>query len=177
MNEGRISGRYSNALFLHAKEKGLIDEVKGDMKFLLELSAHSEVKELLASPVIENSLKKKALEALIEGRVSALTMNLVMLTVDNNRESFLPGIARGYIALADKHKGITKVTLITAAGTGEKVKKAVSDLVSSGYKTEVDLEEIVDPSITGGFKLKIGDTLIDGSVKSQLRKIEKELKE
>ena len=177
MNEGRISGRYSRALFLIAKEKGVIDSIRNDMKLILELSALEDVREMLSSPVIENRMKRDALSSILSGKVHELTMNLVMLTVENNRESFLQGIARAYIELADRHNGITKVTLTTAVSAGGEVTRAVSELIEKGYKTKVDLNEVVDESITGGFMLKVEDTLIDGSVRTQLKKIEKELKE
>jgi F-type H+-transporting ATPase subunit delta len=177
MNEGKISVRYSKALFLIAREKGLVEKVREDMLYILELTSLEDVKDLLISPVIENSVKKSALNALLKGKIEDLSMDMVNLTVNNNREMFLQGIARAYINVADKFNGITKATLTTAKDISDKVKRDIVSLIEKGLNTSVDLAEIIDPGITGGFMLKVEDTFIDGSVKSQLRKIRKQLKE
>lgn len=177
MNEGKISVRYSKALFLTAREKDIVDIVREDMLYLLQLTSIDEVKDLIVSPVIENAVKKDALAALLKGKIGELSMNMVNLTVSNNREMFLQGIARSYIDAADKFKGITKATLTTASDISESVKKDIRELISKSTTTRVDMNEIIDPEITGGFLLKVEDTFIDGSVRTQLRKIRKELKE
>jgi F-type H+-transporting ATPase subunit delta len=177
MNEGKISVRYSKALFLTAREKGLVDKVREDMLYILELTSLEDVKELLLSPVVENSVKKNALNALLKDKIDELSVKMVNLTVNNNREMFLQGIARSYIQEADRFNGITRATLTTAREISERVKKDIVALIEKGLDTRVDMAELVDPSITGGFMLKVEDLLIDGSVKSQLRKIRKQLKE
>lgn len=177
MNEGIISVRYAKALFLTAKEKGIINEIKDDMLYILELTAMQEVRDLLISPVIQNSVKRSAMKALLKGNTSDITMNLAILTVNNNREMFLPAIARSYIQSANKFNGITKAILTTAAEISDSVKANIRELIEKGLNTRVELDEIIDADITGGFLLKVEDTFIDGSVKSQLRKIKKELKE
>lgn len=177
MNEGKISVRYSKALFLSAKDKGIVNEVRQDMDYLLELCSLEDVKGLLDSPIIQNPVKRKTLKALLENNIGELSLNLVSLTVDNNRESFLPGIARSFINQADQYNGITKTTLTTASEISDPIKTDIRDLIEKGMNTTVVMEEIIDPDITGGFMLKVEDTFIDGSVKTQLRKIEKKLKE
>jgi len=177
MNEGKISHRYSKALFLSAEENGMVDQVREDMVYLLELTFIDEVRDLLVSPVIENTIKINALTALLKDKVGELSMSLVNLSVNNNREMFLPGIARSYIDAADKFNGITKATLTTASDISKSVKNDIVELIEKGLNTKVQMEEVIDPAITGGFILKVEDTFIDGSVKSQLRKINKELKE
>lgn len=177
MNEGKISQRYSKALFLSAKEKGIVDQIREDMVYLLELTGIGEVRDLLQSPVIENAVKTSAMTALLKGKVGELSMSMVNLTIYNNREMFLPGIARSFIDAADKFNGITKARLTTAADISESVKKDIVDLIEKGFDTRVQMEEVIDSGITGGFMLKVEDTFIDGSVKSQLRRINKVLKE
>ncbi len=177
MNEGIISVRYAKALFLSAKEKGKIEELKNDMLFILELNSFKEVQDMLSSPIIENPVKRSALLALLNGRVSDLCVNLVNLCVNNNREIFLPSIARSYIKSADKHNGITLATLTTASEISVSVTNSIRDLIENSLSTKVEMDEVLDSDITGGFMLKVEDTFIDGSVKTQLRKIRKELKE
>lgn len=177
MNDGIIAVRYAKALFLSAKESGKIDEVKKDMLYILELSSLKEVQALLKSPVIDNPVKRSALQALLKGKVSPLSINLVTLSVNNNREMFLPSIARSFIKSADKHAGITKASLTTAVEINDSIIKNIRELLEKNLNNSIEIEEILDPDIIGGFLLKVEDTFIDGSIKTQLRKIEKELKE
>jgi len=177
MNESKISVRYSKALFELAKERGVVKKVRDDMKFILELSGHSEVKDMFASPVIGNSVKRSALMALVKGKVHDITISLILLSVDNNRESFLPGIARCYIDRADKHNGITKASLTTATQVSDPVLRRVSKLIEERFNTKVEFEEKEDTGIGGGFILKVEDSYIDASIRTQLRRIKKELTE
>lgn len=176
MNEGIISVRYARALFQSAKEKSVIDTVKKDMDYILGLSSIPDVRDMLESPVIKNKVKKSALSALLREKVSSLSLNLVLLCVGNNREMYLPSIARSYIEAANRHNGITRAKLTTAVPPGEELRARIRELIEKSFSTSVDMEELVDPDLTGGFMLLVEDKFIDGSVKSKLRKIKKELK-
>ncbi len=175
MNESKISVRYSKALFGSALDSGIVDKVRADMKYLLELTSLKDVREMIDSPVIENQVKRRTFKALLSGKVEEVTQRMVALTVDNNRESFIPGIARCFIDLADIHHGITKATLTTAVQLSDDVLKQFREMIGKELNTKIDLEERIDPDITGGFQLKIEDKYIDASVRTQLRKIGKEL--
>ncbi len=175
MNESKIAVRYSKALFLSAKDKGQIKEVRDDMLFVLKLSAMDDFRDVIQSPVITNEKKKQIMTALFKDNVSDISFSLITLTVNNNRESFLPGIARCYIDRADEHKGITKVTLKTPIAISEKNRNSFIKIIERDLNTKADLEEIVDEEIAGGYILKVEDLYVDASLKTQLRKIRKEL--
>ncbi|HDZ41881.1 MAG TPA: ATP synthase F1 subunit delta [Bacteroidetes bacterium] len=175
MNESKIAVRYSKALFLSAKEQGLVKEVREDMLFVLELSGMQDFRELIESPVIPDSRKRQIMTALFKENISDISFGLVTLTVNNNREAFLPGIARCYIDMADKYEGITKVTLRTPVAISRDNRDTVIDIVEKDLDTKADLKEIVDEELAGGYILKIEDLYVDASLKSQLRKIRKQL--
>jgi F-type H+-transporting ATPase subunit delta len=175
MNESKIAVRYSKALFLSAKEKGLIKEVRDDMLFVLQLSRINDFRDVIESPVITNEKKRQIMTALFKENVSEISFGMITLTVNNNRESFLPGIARCYIDLADDHEGITKVTLKTSIKISEENRNRFVEIIERDLNTKADLEEIVDEEIAGGYILKVEDLYVDASLKSQLRKIRREL--
>jgi F-type H+-transporting ATPase subunit delta len=176
MNDSKISVRYSRALFQSALEKKVLDDVANDMAYISELFAIPEVSELLKSPVIVPSKKNSILTALLGENVNKLTLSLIGLVVKNGRESFLPSIARVFIHETKKYKGITVSELTTAVNVSEKIKVQISEMISDIFGTKVELKEIIDPDIIGGFILKVDDNYIDASVRNKLRKIEKELK-
>ncbi len=71
--------------------------------------------------------------------------------------------------------GITETTLVTAVPVNNKIRKEITDLVTSVFKTKVELKESVDKEIIGGFILRVNDNYIDASVKNKLRMIKKNL--
>ncbi|MBN1387146.1 MAG: ATP synthase F1 subunit delta [Bacteroidales bacterium] len=175
MNESKIAVRYSKALFMSAKERGIIKEVRDDMLFILQLSKMEDFRDVIKSPVITNAKKRQIMTALFKENVSEISFGMVTLTVINNRESFLPGIARCFIDLADRHEGITKVTLKTNIKISEKNRNRFIEIIERDMDTKADLDEIVDEEIAGGFILKVEDLYVDASLKTQLRKIRREL--
>ena len=176
MNDGKISVRYAHALFQSALEKKILDKVYRDMTLILEISTIPEFKELLESPIIRPSKKREVIINTIGSSIDDLSGSLISLVVKNGREIFLPGIAREFIRATKEFKGITESVLTTAVKVDEAVKKRVSDLIADIFKTKVELNEVIDTNIIGGFILKVEDNYIDASVRNKLRKIEKELK-
>lgn len=176
MNDSKISVRYSRAMFESALEKNMLDKVYQDMIFISEICTVHEVKELIASPIIVPSRKTEILHKTIGNSIEKITLSLIDLVIRNGRESFLPAIARVFITETKKYKGITESVLTTAVKVDARILKQITDLVSEVFKTNVEIKEIVDKEIIGGFVLKVDDNYIDASVKNRLRKIEKELK-
>ena len=176
MNDGKISVRYAHALFQSAIEKKILDKVYQDMILILEICTIPEFKELLESPIIRPSKKTEIIHNTIGGNIDNLTGSLISLVVKNGREIFLPGIAREYIRATKEFKGITESVLTTAVKVNETIKKRVADLIKDIFKTKVELNEVIDTNIIGGFILRVEDNYIDASVRKKLRKIEKELK-
>jgi F-type H+-transporting ATPase subunit delta len=176
MNESRISVRYSRALFNLAIDKKLLDEVYLDMIFISELCRLPLMKEVLESPIIVPSKKKDILHKVTGNEIQKITLLLLDMVVKNGRENYLPAIARVFISETKKHNGITESVLTTAVKVGDKIKNQITDFISDLFKTKVELKEVVDKEIIGGFVLRIEDSFIDASIRNKLRKIEKELK-
>ncbi len=176
MNDSKISVRYSRALFQSALGKKILDRVNKDMTYISEICKIQEMRDLLINPVVPPTKKRKIMHGIFEKEVDKITISFIDLVIKNSRESFLPAIARVFISDTLKYKGITETVLTTAVRTDKKVKKEISDLVSSAFNTRVELKEIIDKDILGGFILRMDDKLIDASIRNKLRTIEKELK-
>jgi F-type H+-transporting ATPase subunit delta len=176
MNNGKISVRYSKALFESALEKKLLDKVYQDMIFISDICKIPEMKEFLGSPIIRPTKKIDVLQKILAKNVEIITISLIEMVVKNNRESFLPAIARVFIHKTKEYKGITESVLTTAIQIDPKIRQQIVDFITKIFKTKVELKEIVDKDIVGGFILRIEDNYIDASVRTKLRMIEKELK-
>jgi len=175
MNESKISVRYAKALFRSALEKKVLDEVNKDMVFISSVCASEEFKDFLNNPVIDTEAKKKVMSNIFEKNVGGITMSLINLVIKNGRESFLPAIARVFRSDTLRYMGITECLLTTAVKIDGGIKKQISDLVASGFKTKVEFKENIDSEIIGGFILRVDDKYIDASIRYKLRKIKKEL--
>ena len=175
MNDSKISVRYSRALFQLAIEKKLLDKINEDMIFISEICKIPQVKEVLDSPIIRPLKKTAIFQSILEKNIEKTTLTLVNLLIKNGRESYLPAVSRIFRDETLKYKGITETYLTTAVPVSDKVKKLISELISSEFKTKVELRENIDKEIIGGFILKVNDNYIDGSVRNKLRKIRKEL--
>ena len=177
MNDSKISVRYSRALFQLAVEKNLLDSVNQDMIFISEMCKIPEMHEFLSSPIIFPSKKREIFKNLLGDSVEKITLNLINLVVNNGRESFIPSIARVFIHETIKYKGISELYLTTAVKVESKVKKQIADIISEAFKIKVEIKENIDTDIIGGFIIRVDDNYIDGSIRTKLRKISKELKE
>lgn len=175
MNDSKISVRYSRALFQSAVEKNVLDKVYQDMIFIADLCRMEVFKEVLVSPIIVPSKKKSIFFSILNKNVEPVTISLVDLLIKNGREDHLPAVARVFRDETLKYRGITETNLTTAVPVNEKIKKQIIDLVSTIFKTKVDLKETIDTEIIGGFILKVNDNYIDASVRNKLRRVKKSL--
>jgi F-type H+-transporting ATPase subunit delta len=154
----------------------MLERVYQDMMNVAQVCTFPDIREILKSPIIRPSKKTAILHSVFGKDLCSLTYSLIDMAVKNGRESYIPAIARVFRSETMKYSGITETVLTTAVKADDKVKKQVSELISSAFKTKVELKEIVDENIIGGFILRIDDKYIDASIRNKLRKIEKELK-
>jgi F-type H+-transporting ATPase subunit delta len=175
MNESQISVRYAKALFLSASEQQLLDRVNMDMEVLSSTCKLEEFQYMLVVPTLQPSQKIKVLRALFEKHVSNITLAMLDLVVKNKRELFLPAIARNFMDLYRREKGIRKASLVTAQSIDQSAMERIRALIRKAYDSEVELSSSVNEEVIGGFVLTIEDMRYDASVASNLRKLKKQL--
>ncbi len=177
MNNSRISVRYAKALFSLAIEDSKADKVNKDAKLFMEACDIPDFKLALENPVILPSKKMKIFEAIFKGKVDELSLKFLNLLTKNGREEFLKDISRNYLSLYRKHYGINSVVLTTAFQINKKLKSEIIQILKKRFDTEIELNEIIDEKIVGGFIIKVEDKLIDASIKGKLKKLKSELNE
>ena len=177
MNESKIAVRYAKALYLSAEEKNFIEPVKNDILLLSEVLKQSEkFKDLLKSPVTKPSEKNKWFNTLFSEKIHPLTMNFLKLLVHNNRVQYLQAISRVFIDVYNSKRGIKSGVITTAMELEPGMKKRMTELLKSIFKTSVELETEVKPSVIGGFILRVEDQQYDASVATRLNKLKTSLK-
>ena len=176
MSNPRVASRYANSILDLAVERGQLEEVYADMNYLQRLTKESrEFANLLRSPVVKADAKTKAIEAVTQGRISAMTTSFLSLMIHKAREANLPEIITSFVSQYNQQKNIRIVKLTTASPVSDALKASIIAQVKRTENIQnLELEEVVDPSIIGGFVLQTGDKLIDASISYDLKNISRQ---
>jgi F-type H+-transporting ATPase subunit delta len=172
----RVASRYAKSLLDLAVEKGQLEEVYKDMLYLQQLTKGSkDFLNLLRSPVIKADAKIRAINAVTAGKVSPVINSFIELMTNKAREGVLPEVVTSFINQYKEKKGIKTVKLTTAIPVSDAVKnEIISQVKKSGGFDNLELLEVVDPNIIGGFVLQTGDKLIDASIAYDLKNISRQ---
>ncbi len=173
MPNPRLAGRYAKSLIDLAIEKDQLESVYKDMLYLQSVCRSSrEFVNLLRSPVIKADKKLAIVDGVTAANVTELTGSFNKLLINKGRESNLPEIIAAFIDQYKAHKNIHTIKLVTATPASEELKQQIISQVQrqSGMKN-IELKTEVKEEIIGGFKLEIGDTLVDASILYDLNKI------
>lgn len=180
MNGDTVAQRYAHALFAIGREKGLkqIEEYGAALAGLNGLYAASEsLKRLFRAPIIAPSEKDKVVQRLLDDlKADATLRNFFRLLAEKSRLDLLPGIARVFSRLADEAAGIARGTLITAVPLDDKKRSSVVAALGKTATRQLKLDFEVNPSILGGIVLRMGDTVMDASLKAQLNTLKENIK-
>lgn len=173
MPNPRLASRYAKALLDLAVEQNAVDSTLQDIRFLDAVSKQShEFTNMLRSPIINAGKKQEIVAAILGGKMSALTQGFIKLLVNKGRESNLPEIADSFVAQYKVMKNIKTVKLTSATPLSDTVKQSIiKNIVSSVHNGEIEVTEVVDPEIIGGFILQMDDKLVDASVRRDLNDV------
>jgi F-type H+-transporting ATPase subunit delta len=172
----RLAARYAKSILDLSIEKGQLENVYKDMLFLRETCRSSrEFVNFLHSPVIKPDKKGKILDAILGGKISAITTAFIKLLLHKERESYLPEIASAFVDQYKTYKGIRTVKLTTAVAVDEDVKKAILEKVQTGHNgQQIELDTVVREELIGGFILEVSDQMVDASIAYELNNIRKQ---
>lgn len=175
MKSTKVATRYAKALLESAVEKNNVDSVLGDMQFLLQVNNDTrDFEMLIASPVIKTD-KKLEIFKLIFQQFEELSMSFIEMIAQNRREGYLPVIAESFEAQVKEYKGIVPMTLVSAVPLDASTKDAIVAKVQSGVKGTLEINEVIDETLIGGFVVKMGDIQIDASISSQFNNLKQRL--
>jgi len=174
MSDVRVASRYAKSLLELADEQGKIEEVHQDMVLLDNVcNENRELALVLKNPIIKNDKKRAILEAIFKGKVSDLTIAIFDIVTRKNRESILPTIAGQFHIQYNIFKSIETAYVTTAVKLDDSLRTSFDKIVKQiSDKKTVELEEIVDEKIIGGYVLKVGDRQLDDSIKSKIKALE-----
>ena len=172
MNSGVVSMRYAKALLAYSVECGVDDAVYESMKQLLKMvESLKELPVLLRAPLLSCD-ERVAMICKVMGK-SPVLERFAKLVVKEQREELLPQIARCYAKLYCKEKSLLPVRFITACPLDNELKSSIETRIAIDMGKRVELQNVVDESIIGGYIYEADSRRLDASVSGQLREIRK----
>ena len=173
-----VAKRYAKALFEAAQEKGSSEQVKEDLKAVVDIiGADQDFEKLLQHPNIDSSVKIGLIKAAFSGKISELVFNTLQLLVERRRESLLSALLGYYTAIANDASGQANAIVSSPYALSEQEEQAISEQFGKLTGKKIAVESIIDPSLLGGIQVRIGDRLFDGSFSGKLARLQKSLRQ
>lgn len=176
MKADPIVSAYAEALFRLASAEDVTDQVEEELHELERLyQSNAEMKEFINNPRIKAEGKKDALVELLGDKLSRIMLNHMHLIIDQERGRLLPKIAEEYYRLASDVRAKVSAEVVTAVPiSGESLEK-LGEQLKKLTKKDVYMRPRVDESILGGVIVRVGDKVLDGSVRTRLLQLKKQM--
>lgn len=166
--------RYAKAMYEIAAQEGRTLEVENELSALSEaFKAGDEVAAFIASPKISAEKKWELISRAIEGKLSKPVVSLMKLLVERGRTELLPELLEGYIRISGEALGLANATVYSTYPLSDSEKQQVEAEFGQLVNKKIRVQNVVDKSLLGGMKVRIGDTLYDGSLSGKLERLEK----
>ncbi len=167
---------YAESLFRLASVEGVADRVEEELRELDRLyQTNYELKEFINNPRVKAEGKKDALAELLGGKLSRITLNHMYLVVDQERGRMFPKIAEEYRRLASEARAKISAEVVTALPISDSVVTQIKEQLQKLTKKDVHIRSRVDESIIGGVVIRVGDKVLDGSVRNKLSQLKRQM--
>jgi F-type H+-transporting ATPase subunit delta len=169
----RAARRYALALFSAAQESNVVTETAEDLDAIATiLESSPDTKEFLESPEVDRNKKLAFLDRVFSDRARPLTMRLLRLLIQKNRQKELSGIQREFNIAMEDAAGIMRVFITSAVRLSESEVDRISSRVADQTGKKVITEAEVNPEVIGGVSVQYGNSILDGTVFGALKRLE-----
>ena len=173
MADRQAAKRYAQAAFAIARDGDAIAQWRADLDDVAAVLADSDAAGWFAAPRIPVADRQAAAERALE--VGPLALNLARLLIAKGRTLEAREIADAFNRFADEHEGLAQAEITTAVPLGDDQVAAMEQRLGEALGKQITATAAVDSDIIGGVVLRIDDHLIDGSVRTRLRRLRQEL--
>lgn len=172
----KAAKRYAKAFFAIAQESNSLEVVIADFQAVANVLEQSiELDSFLKAPLITSEKRKAVLKALFELKVDKLTLEFFYFLERKNRLDITKDVITEFVGLHDELMNVRRIVIISAfamdKGQVDKIKSRLQEKLQKNIIAEV----IVDSSLIGGFKVKVGDSVFDLSIETQLNKLKQSI--
>ncbi len=177
MKNDQIAERYSHSIFELAEEKGQSKNVFEELLTVRQaMESRPALLNLLRSPLITRDEKSSLIEGILGQNAKSLSKYFLNLLVDKNRIESFPDIIDQLQQVIRRKEGIQEVTIVTARPLHSSILQLLEKNLEKMTHLDILVESEIDPSLIGGIQIRIGNRLIDGSVRSKLNTLEAQLR-
>ncbi len=172
-----VSKVYGDALFEEAMEKGVLSEWYDEVQALRGIFAeHADLAQFLNHPQIMKEEKVKVVESIFKGRISEGLLGFLVIVIDKGRQNDLLSICDYFTGRVKEYKKIGVVRVTSAAALSDEQKKRVEQrLLETTQYVSLEISYVVDESLLGGMQIRIGDRVVDSSIRTRLGELKREL--
>jgi F-type H+-transporting ATPase subunit delta len=175
MSDARIDG-YARALFEIARAEGTIDEVEDELfRFARSFESSDALRNTLTDEQVPAAKRQAIVEDLLGGKATETTTQLVSMVVGSGRGRDLPAIIDKLVARAANAKNLSVAEVRSAVELTEDQQARLKAALANATGKQVNVKVIVDPSVLGGLVATVGDTVIDGSVRTRVDQLKSRL--
>jgi F-type H+-transporting ATPase subunit delta len=174
-NDARIDG-YARGLFEVARAEGTLDEVEDELfRFARSYESSDELRNALSDDMIPPAKRQSIVEDLLGGKATSTTVQLISMVVGSGHGRDLPAIVDRMVQRAASSKDLEVAEVRSAVAlTGDQQERLKAALANATGKN-VNLKVVVDPAVLGGLVATVGDTVIDGTVRTHLDQLKSRL--
>lgn len=173
MADYQAGKRYAQAAFAIAKEQGTIAQWRADLADIATVLVRSGAAGLLANGRTPVDQRLALVQRMLD--IQPLAMNLAKLLITKNRTAEAEAVAEAFNHMADENAGIEHAAITTAVPISPDELTRIEQQLSTSLGKQVQATASVDPSLIGGVVVRVGDRLIDGSVRTRLKQLRREL--
>lgn len=175
MADGVAARRYAQAVFEIAKERKELDRWLDDLRLVAGVAEEPRVARFLADPDVPFEKKQLVLTKSLRG-LNPLALNLLYLLIQRGRLQIVQQIRQEFEKLVNEQRGIEVAEVTTAVPLGDEEAAAVARRLESLTGKKIVLRQNVDAGIIGGVIARVGDKLVDGSLRGRLERLRHQLK-
>lgn len=167
---GIVARRYAKALIDLGQETGQLEALVRDIGTLADaLDGNAELRDVRDNPQVAVAARKAVFKEIADRvGVGQLAKNTLMLLIDNGRLRVLPFIARALREENDRRAGVLRARVTSATPLNDAYVARLTQALEARFKKKVVVQRDVDPTLIAGVVTRVGDTIIDGSVRSRL---------
>jgi ATP synthase F1 delta subunit len=170
-----IAEVYARALFEVAKDQDVLDEIHDELGQVAHaMHENRELAVFFFSPYFSTGEKKEALGRTIEGAQPALT-NFLEALIERHRMPVIFRIASRFDEMWDEERQLLPVQVTSAVELDERTIKEIGDQIGEQTGQTIELSSEVDPEILGGIVLRVGNSILDASIRNSLEQLRKQV--
>jgi len=171
-----IADRYANALIELGEKYNQLDIYSSDLNLIQAmLDSHKDLSVFLEHPTIPIEDKKEIIDNIFKEAVSTNILNTLKLLLDRNRMFLFSSIVFHYKELLNVKRNISVAEVITAVEIDEEIKNRIKSKLERLFDKNITLEHKIQPDIIAGMVVKVGDKVIDGSIRARLENMKRQM--